>query len=61
MLNNKRHQSYETYIEKKSTDGGNGNSYLSFLCCFLQKQPVVLLLHSLSENEGDWSILPLLP
>uniref|UniRef100_A0A3Q3BK49 Beta 3-glucosyltransferase a n=1 Tax=Haplochromis burtoni TaxID=8153 RepID=A0A3Q3BK49_HAPBU len=26
-----------------------------------QKQPVVLLLHSLSENEGDWSILPLLP
>ncbi|XP_034024283.1 beta 3-glucosyltransferase a [Thalassophryne amazonica] len=23
--------------------------------------PVVLLLHSLSDNEGDWSILPLLP
>uniref|UniRef100_A0AAX7UIV2 Fringe-like glycosyltransferase domain-containing protein n=1 Tax=Astatotilapia calliptera TaxID=8154 RepID=A0AAX7UIV2_ASTCA len=28
---------------------------------FTKKQPVVLLLHSLSENEGDWSILPLLP
>ncbi|XP_072248262.1 beta 3-glucosyltransferase a [Leuresthes tenuis] len=26
-----------------------------------EKPPVVLLLHSLSENEGDWSILPLLP
>ncbi|KAJ3591499.1 hypothetical protein NHX12_009443, partial [Muraenolepis orangiensis] len=23
--------------------------------------PVVLFLHSLSDNEGDWSILPLLP
>ncbi|XP_029374244.1 beta-1,3-glucosyltransferase-like [Echeneis naucrates] len=23
--------------------------------------PVVVLLHSLSDNEGDWSILPLLP
>uniref|UniRef100_A0A3Q2E3A7 Beta 3-glucosyltransferase a n=1 Tax=Cyprinodon variegatus TaxID=28743 RepID=A0A3Q2E3A7_CYPVA len=26
-----------------------------------QKPPVVLLLHTLSDNEGDWSILPLLP
>uniref|UniRef100_A0A7N8X067 Beta 3-glucosyltransferase a n=1 Tax=Mastacembelus armatus TaxID=205130 RepID=A0A7N8X067_9TELE len=26
-----------------------------------KKPPVVLLLHSLSHNEGDWSILPLLP
>ncbi|XP_077578452.1 beta 3-glucosyltransferase a [Stigmatopora nigra] len=26
-----------------------------------QKAPVVLLLHTLSDNEGDWSILPLLP
>ncbi|TMS07112.1 Beta-1,3-glucosyltransferase, partial [Larimichthys crocea] len=26
-----------------------------------EKPPVVLLLHSLSDNEGDWSILPLLP
>nr|XP_020468784.1 beta-1,3-glucosyltransferase-like [Monopterus albus] len=26
-----------------------------------EKPPVVLLLHSLSGNEGDWSILPLLP
>ncbi|XP_073349894.1 beta 3-glucosyltransferase a isoform X2 [Pagrus major] len=26
-----------------------------------EKTPVVLLLHSLSDNEGDWSILPLLP
>ncbi|XP_034460548.1 beta 3-glucosyltransferase a isoform X2 [Hippoglossus hippoglossus] len=26
-----------------------------------EKLPLVLLLHSLSENEGDWSILPLLP
>ncbi|KAJ8256462.1 hypothetical protein COCON_G00186140 [Conger conger] len=26
-----------------------------------QKPPAVLLLHSLSDNEGDWSILPLLP
>ncbi|KAM9801150.1 beta 3-glucosyltransferase a [Neosynchiropus ocellatus] len=26
-----------------------------------QEPPVVLLLHSLSENEGDWSILPLMP
>ncbi|KAJ8368502.1 hypothetical protein SKAU_G00085300 [Synaphobranchus kaupii] len=26
-----------------------------------QNPPVVLLLHSLSDNEGDWSILPLLP
>ncbi|KAM3874719.1 beta 3-glucosyltransferase a [Diretmus argenteus] len=25
------------------------------------KPPAVLLLHSLSDNEGDWSILPLLP
>ncbi|XP_027013005.2 beta 3-glucosyltransferase a isoform X1 [Tachysurus fulvidraco] len=28
----------------------------------LQKSlPAILLLHTLSENEGDWSILPLLP
>ncbi|KAJ4935310.1 hypothetical protein JOQ06_016846, partial [Pogonophryne albipinna] len=26
-----------------------------------EKPPVVLLLHSLSDHEGDWSILPLLP
>uniref|UniRef100_A0A8C9VW90 Beta 3-glucosyltransferase a n=1 Tax=Scleropages formosus TaxID=113540 RepID=A0A8C9VW90_SCLFO len=26
-----------------------------------QRLPSVLLLHSLSDNEGDWSILPLLP
>uniref|UniRef100_A0A3Q2XUQ6 Beta 3-glucosyltransferase a n=1 Tax=Hippocampus comes TaxID=109280 RepID=A0A3Q2XUQ6_HIPCM len=26
-----------------------------------EKPPVVLLLHTLSDNEGDWSILPLLP
>ncbi|XP_072557747.1 beta 3-glucosyltransferase a isoform X2 [Paramormyrops kingsleyae] len=26
-----------------------------------QSIPTVLLLHSLSDNEGDWSILPLLP
>ncbi|XP_036392722.1 beta 3-glucosyltransferase a [Megalops cyprinoides] len=26
-----------------------------------QNPPPVLLLHSLSDNEGDWSILPLLP
>ncbi|KAM7412807.1 hypothetical protein PAMA_020268 [Pampus argenteus] len=26
-----------------------------------EKPPVVSLLHSLSDNEGDWSILPLLP
>ncbi|XP_004075349.1 beta-1,3-glucosyltransferase isoform X2 [Oryzias latipes] len=26
-----------------------------------KKPPVVLLLHSLSDNDGDWSILPLLP
>lgn len=26
-----------------------------------EKPPEVLLLHSLSDNEGDWSILPLLP
>lgn len=26
-----------------------------------EKAPLVLLLHSLSDNEGDWSILPLLP
>ncbi|XP_061137235.1 beta-1,3-glucosyltransferase-like isoform X2 [Syngnathus typhle] len=25
------------------------------------KPPAVLLLHTLSDNEGDWSILPLLP
>ncbi|XP_077422151.1 beta 3-glucosyltransferase a isoform X2 [Vanacampus margaritifer] len=25
------------------------------------KPPTVLLLHTLSDNEGDWSILPLLP
>ncbi|MED6248780.1 hypothetical protein ATANTOWER_004916, partial [Ataeniobius toweri] len=28
---------------------------------FTEKPPVVLLLHTLSDNEGDWSILPLLP
>ncbi|XP_030600452.1 beta 3-glucosyltransferase a [Archocentrus centrarchus] len=28
---------------------------------FTEKPPVVLLLHGLSDNEGDWSILPLLP
>ncbi|CAL8352674.1 unnamed protein product [Lota lota] len=26
-----------------------------------ENPPVVLFLHSLSDNEGDWSILPLLP
>uniref|UniRef100_A0AAY4E359 Fringe-like glycosyltransferase domain-containing protein n=1 Tax=Denticeps clupeoides TaxID=299321 RepID=A0AAY4E359_9TELE len=26
-----------------------------------QSPPAVLLLHSLSDNEGDWSILPLMP
>ncbi|XP_050986065.1 beta 3-glucosyltransferase a isoform X3 [Labeo rohita] len=26
-----------------------------------ESPPVILLLHTLSENEGDWSILPLLP
>ncbi|XP_067364274.1 beta 3-glucosyltransferase a isoform X2 [Channa argus] len=26
-----------------------------------EKAPLVLLLHTLSDNEGDWSILPLLP
>ncbi|XP_056139784.1 beta-1,3-glucosyltransferase-like isoform X2 [Lampris incognitus] len=26
-----------------------------------EKPPVILLLHGLSDNEGDWSILPLLP
>ncbi|XP_061828620.1 beta 3-glucosyltransferase a isoform X1 [Nerophis lumbriciformis] len=26
-----------------------------------EKPPVVLLLHNLSDNEGDWSILPMLP
>ncbi|KAJ8404724.1 hypothetical protein AAFF_G00335870 [Aldrovandia affinis] len=26
-----------------------------------QNPPAVLLLHSLSDNEGDWSIIPLLP
>lgn len=26
-----------------------------------EKPPVTLLLHGLSDNEGDWSILPLLP
>ncbi|KAM4627289.1 beta 3-glucosyltransferase a [Polymixia lowei] len=26
-----------------------------------ENSPMVLLLHSLSDNEGDWSILPLLP
>uniref|UniRef100_A0A8C1FD75 Beta 3-glucosyltransferase a n=1 Tax=Cyprinus carpio carpio TaxID=630221 RepID=A0A8C1FD75_CYPCA len=26
-----------------------------------QSPPVILLLHTLSDNEGDWSILPLLP
>ncbi|KAJ8280143.1 hypothetical protein GJAV_G00051010 [Gymnothorax javanicus] len=26
-----------------------------------QETPAVLLLHSLSDNEGDWSILPVLP
>ncbi|KAM6960526.1 beta 3-glucosyltransferase a [Aplochiton taeniatus] len=26
-----------------------------------QKPPTVLYLHSLSDNDGDWSILPLLP
>lgn len=34
---------------------------LSSVCCLFQKAPLVLLLHSLSDNEGDWSILPLLP
>uniref|UniRef100_A0A3Q3WYX0 Fringe-like glycosyltransferase domain-containing protein n=1 Tax=Mola mola TaxID=94237 RepID=A0A3Q3WYX0_MOLML len=32
-----------------------------FVWCLFQKPPLVLLLHSLSDNEGDWSILPLLP
>ncbi|XP_031429112.1 beta 3-glucosyltransferase a [Clupea harengus] len=27
----------------------------------LESPPAILLLHSLSDNEGDWSILPLLP
>ncbi|XP_028321475.1 beta 3-glucosyltransferase a [Gouania willdenowi] len=27
----------------------------------VEEPPVVLLLHTLSHNEGDWSILPLLP
>lgn len=31
------------------------------LCVFLQVDVVVLLLHQLSEYEGDWSILPALP
>lgn len=26
-----------------------------------ESPPVILLLHTLSDNEGDWSILPLLP
>ncbi|XP_062872861.1 beta 3-glucosyltransferase a [Trichomycterus rosablanca] len=26
-----------------------------------EEAPVILLLHTLSDNEGDWSILPLLP
>lgn len=34
---------------------------LSSVCSLFQKAPLVLLLHSLSDNEGDWSILPLLP
>uniref|UniRef100_A0A3P8VGH5 Beta 3-glucosyltransferase a n=1 Tax=Cynoglossus semilaevis TaxID=244447 RepID=A0A3P8VGH5_CYNSE len=28
---------------------------------FFQRPPVVSCLHTLSDNEGDWSILPLLP
>lgn len=31
------------------------------LFLFMQGVPVVLLLHELSEYEGDWSILPVLP
>ncbi|KAI4874590.1 hypothetical protein NFI96_000027 [Prochilodus magdalenae] len=34
----------------------------SFLPIFpFQSPPPILLLHTLSDNEGDWSILPSLP
>lgn len=41
--------------------GNKHDHSLSSVCCLFQKAPLVLLLHSLSDNEGDWSILPLLP
>lgn len=37
------------------------NNHDRIVFCLFQKPPLVLLLHSLSDNEGDWSILPLLP
>lgn len=42
---------------------GHGAAWIHlWVCgCLFQNLPLVLLLHTLSENEGDWSILPLLP